>query len=232
MNTHLLDVLRKVDTPTVCNAIELAQGKRGFDNFSRRAVSVADPGLPPLVGFARTARIQASRPPEGDMALVRHTRLEYYRYMSQGPRPGVCVVQDMDYPHCAGAFWGEINNNIHRAFGLGGTVTNGLMRDMDHLVPGYQLVAGGIGPSHAFVHVLDFDVPVQILGMAVRPKDLLHADRHGAVVVPEELIPVLADAVDALIKKERIVLDAVAGEKSMSFERFKDVWERFEGART
>ena len=32
---NLLALLRSVDTPTVCNAIEVAQGKRGFNLFTR-----------------------------------------------------------------------------------------------------------------------------------------------------------------------------------------------------
>ncbi len=32
----LLALLRQVDTPTVCNAIEVAQGKRGFQSFHAR----------------------------------------------------------------------------------------------------------------------------------------------------------------------------------------------------
>ena len=36
MDEAMLDVLRSVDTPTVCNAIEAVQGKRGFNNFTKK----------------------------------------------------------------------------------------------------------------------------------------------------------------------------------------------------
>ena len=57
----LAALLRKVDTPTVCNAIEVAQGKRGFDRFTRSSVLPANANLPAFFGFARTARAQEKR---------------------------------------------------------------------------------------------------------------------------------------------------------------------------
>ena len=55
----LLDLLRTVDTPTVCNAIEVAQGKRGFNRFPRGTMFHCKPGAPAIVGFARTAKFRA-----------------------------------------------------------------------------------------------------------------------------------------------------------------------------
>ena len=46
----LLDLLRKVDTPTVCNAIEVVQGKRGFNRFTRGTMQHSKPGDPAIVG--------------------------------------------------------------------------------------------------------------------------------------------------------------------------------------
>lgn len=57
----LLTLLRKVDTPTVCNAIEVAQGGRGFNRFTRGTMQHSKPGDPPIVGRARTAKFEAAR---------------------------------------------------------------------------------------------------------------------------------------------------------------------------
>ena len=35
ISDDLLLLLREIDTPTVCNAIEVAQGQRGFDRFTK-----------------------------------------------------------------------------------------------------------------------------------------------------------------------------------------------------
>ena len=110
----LLDLLRRVDTPTVCNGIEVAQGRRGFDAFTRGTVLVNDAALGPMVGYAVTARIAARAPSEDAPEVVRARRMDYYRAMAEGPKPSVAVVQDMDVPHAIGAYWGEVNTTIHK----------------------------------------------------------------------------------------------------------------------
>ena len=94
------------------------------------------------------------------------------------------MIQDLDDIVGFGAFWGEVQTNIHKALGCLGTITNGSIRDIPQVAPGFQMLAGSIAPSHAFVHVVDFGGNVNIHGMAVKSGDLIHADRHGAVVVP------------------------------------------------
>lgn len=230
MNDALLEVLRKVDTPTVCNAIEVAQGQRGFDAFTRGTMLCSAPGQA-IVGYARTARIQAVSPPAEPPEVIRVRRMGYYEYMSKGPRPAVAVVQDLDVPHAIGAYWGEINTNVHKAFGLSGALTDGVMRDLGDLPGGFPVVAGSVGPSHGFVHVVDFDEPVDILGMTVAPGALIHADRHGAVVIPDDVVGRLEDAITRLFASEKIVLDAVR-DKQIDFAGFEQVWAAFEKSRT
>lgn len=231
MDDALYDLLRGVDTPTVCNAIEVAQGKRGFDAFTRGTMLCSAPSEPAMVGYARTARIRAVSLPTEAPDVIKARRMGYYKYMAEGPRPAVAVIQDLDVPNAIGAFWGEVNTNIHKAFGLSGTLTDGVMRDLGDLPQGYPVVAGSVGPSHGFVHVVDFDAPVEVRGMPVAPGDLVHADRHGAVVVPADVIPKLADAIATLMRSEKIIFDAVKGKK-LTFEDFEAAWAAFEAART
>lgn len=230
MNDALLKLLQRVDTPTVCNAIEVAQGKRGFNDFTRGTMVCSAPGEA-MVGYARTARIQALNPPSEDAEVIKARRMAYYKYMSEGARPGVAVVQDMDVPHAIGAYWGEINTNVHKAFGLAGALTDGVMRDLGDLPEGFPVVAGSIGPSHGFVHVIDYDQPVEIKGMTVHPGALVHADRHGAVVIPEDVVDVLEAAIAQLFKSENVVLQATKGQR-IGFEEFEAVWATFEASRT
>ncbi len=230
MNDSLHTLLKRVDTPTVCNAIEVAQGKRGFNDFTRGTMLCSAPGVA-MVGYARTARIQAVNPPSEDPATIKARRMAYYKYMSEGPRPGVAVVQDLDVPNAIGAYWGEINTNVHKSFGLSGALTDGVMRDLGDLPDGFPVVAGSIGPSHGFVHVVDFDQPVSVHGMEVTPRALVHADRHGAVVIPDDVIPRLETAIAQLFTSEKVVLDATKG-KRITFAEFEDVWAAFEASRT
>ena len=184
-----------------------------------------------MVGYARTARIQAVHPPTEAPEVIKARRMAYYKHMATGPRPAIAVVQDLDVPNAIGAYWGEINTNIHKSFGLAGTLTDGVMRDLGDMPEGYPVVAGSIGPSHGFVHVVDIAQPVNIFGLEIADGELVHADRHGALIIPSEVVPDLAAAIDTLMKSERIIFDAVKGNE-LTFEEFETVWAAFEAART
>lgn len=229
MDKSLLDLLRSVDTPTVCNAIEVAQGKRGFNAFTRGTMLANDPqGV--MVGYAVTAQIAAVEPPTDDPATIRARRMAYYKAMAEGPKPSVAVVEDLDYPHVIGAYWGEVNTTIHKGFGMSGALTNGVMRDLGDMAPGFPVVAGSIGPSHGFVHVRSVNQPVRIMGMEVQPGDLVHADRHGAVVIPPEVVDHLAGAISKMQETEQLVLAPARGD-GFDFEAFEAAWTAFEKAR-
>ena len=231
MNDALLNVLRSVDTPTVCNAIEAAQGKRGFNNFTKATMVASAPEEKSVVGYALTAKIAATSAPEEPVESLKERRMAYYKYMAEGQRPSVAVIEDCDFPNCVGAFWGEINTTVHKGFGVSGVVTNGVVRDLGDLPTGFPVIAGSIGPSHAFVHVREFGKPVSVFGLAVEEGDLVHADRHGALVIPSLVIPSLQHAIEKLIATERLVLDP-ASKPDFDFEAFAKAWAAFEAART
>ena len=96
---------------------------------------------------------------------------------------------------------------------------------------GFPILAGARRVSHAFVLVLEFDIPVSIFGMDVRPGELIHADRHGAPVVPETLLDKLPEAIRSLIERERIVLEPVRNSEQYDFETFRRSWEAFTATR-
>jgi regulator of RNase E activity RraA len=217
-----LAALRAVDTPTICNALELAAGGRSTSGFTTRPAVCSDPALPAIVGFARTARIRASTPSTQSADELRASRLQYYGYVASGPKPTVVVIEDEDLEPI-GAFWGEVNVAIHKGFGLEGTLTNGLVRDLGAHDPGYQVVAGGIGPSHAFVHVTAIDCPVTVLGLAISPGDLVHADRHGAAMIPAHLLDKMPVAIDRVARRERPIL-AAARRPGFDIAALSAVW--------
>ncbi len=200
-------MLKGFDTPTICNALELLTPERRAKGFTTEHLHCADPSLPAFVGFARTATIRAIEPsslPADEMAAK---RAAYYQYVAAGALPGTVVIQDLDPTPGIGAFWGEVNSAIHNGLGCGGVITNGSVRDLDERAPGFQMLAGKIGPSHAHVHVVDFGVDVNVFGMKVSDGDLIHADKHGAVVIPVEAVAGMADTVDLLVRREAVILD-------------------------
>ena len=226
--THAL--LKSVDTPTICNAIEVLEGKRGFSKFTRGTVQASDPRSGAILGYARTAKIAAADPPTEPVEVVRDRRMAYYRHMSEGPRPAIAVVQDMDGPDAVGAFWGEVNTTVHKGFGLAGALTNGVMRDLGDMADGFPVIAGSIGPSHAFVNVREIGGPVTVFGLDIEDGDLVHADRHGAVVIPQGYVDGLADAVRRMQEAEQIILSA-ARSPDFDFDVFVKAWSAFERAR-
>lgn len=231
MTPSLLQLLKTVDTPTVCNAIEVAQGKRGFDQFTRGTMLCSDPEGGVIVGYARTAKIAALEPPQEAPEVIRARRMAYYKHMSEGPRPSVTVIEDVDFPNCIGAYWGEINTTVHKGLGVSGALTNGVMRDLGDLPDEFPVVAGSVGPSHGFVHVREIGTPVEIFGLRIEDGDLLHADRHGALVIPADVLEVLEVSITKLLRTERLILEP-ARKKGFDFETFVKAWEEFEASRT
>jgi regulator of RNase E activity RraA len=121
------------------------------------------------------------------------------------------VIQDIDDRPGFGAFWGEVQTTVHASLGVAGCVTNGSFRDIDMLAPGFQIVGGRIGPSHAHVHMVQMNCDVNIFGMLVHNDDVVHADVHGAVVVPAEAVRALPKAIDLITRREKVILDRARG---------------------
>ena len=231
ITNELLVLLRKLDTPTVCNAIEVAQGKRGFNRFTRGTMQHSRPGEPAIVGFARTAKISGLAPPVEPSDVIRSRRMDYFRSMASGDGPTVSVVEDVDFPNCIAGWWGEVHVAVHKGLGMSGAVTNGVMRDLDVMDDGFPVLAGSVGPSHGFVHVLKIGGQVDVMNMKVRQGDLIHADRHGALVIPTDVIDVLKKAIETVIESEDIVLTP-ARKPGFNIEKLEEVWAHFEAART
>ncbi len=228
LTAELLAKLAEVDTPTVCNALELVVPERRAVGFTTRPFVVAFPDLKPIVGIARTATIRAREPSSREAAEAKALRLEYYRYVAAGTGlPTIVVIQDLDPEPGFGAFWGEVNSAVHKGLGCLGCVTNGSIRDIDLLARDFQLLAGSIGPSHAWVHVEAFGCDVNVHGMTVRHGDLVHADRHGAVVIPAEAAARLPEAIDLCARREAPIL-AAARSPGFSVEKLAAAWAEAE----
>ena len=207
LSAGVLDALRSLDTPTICNALEIVAPHRRAHGYTTSPLVCPDPGTV-MVGYARTATIRAAAPSgrggDDDLAM----RVGYYRHVAEGPHPTVTVIEDIDAAPGYGAWWGEVNSSVHAGLGSLGVITNGSIRDLDDWAPGFGALAGSIGPSHAWVHVVEYAVPVTVNGMSVRPGDLIHADRHGAVVVPAEVAADIPAAAAKIAAAERVLIEA------------------------
>jgi regulator of RNase E activity RraA len=199
--------LAAFDTPTVCNALEQVLPAVQGAGYTHRPLLCGFPEQAPMVGYARTATIRARVPPAGTPAEIRALRSAYYRYIESGPSPAIVVIEDLDGEYAGyGAFWGEVQSAIHRGLGAAGLVTNGSVRDIAQWAPGFQFLAGSIGPSHAFANLVSFGGTVEVAGMRVRDGELVHADRHGAVVIPPAAVDGIPAAAARVAAREARIL--------------------------
>jgi regulator of RNase E activity RraA len=209
IDAALLQILGSFDTPTICNALEVIDPTRRLTGFTTKPLVCPFPDLAPIVGYARTATIRATHASALDANAARAQRVAYYEYVAREPAPTVSVIQDLDGSEAGfGAFWGEVQSAVHKGLGCLGVVTDGCIRDIPQWADGFQALAGSIAPSHAHVHLDSFAKEVRVAGMVVRSDDLVHADRHGAVVIPIALANKIPAACDFLARREALVLDA------------------------
>jgi regulator of RNase E activity RraA len=201
-----LEALTQWDTPTICNGLEVIVPERRAIGYTVEPMAVLHPEAAPVVGLARTATVRAKEPPRGPVA----DRLDWYDYVAEASLPTVVVMQDIDDRPGHGAFWGEVNTNIHRKLGAVGCVTNGSFRDLAMSAKDFQIVGGRVGPSHAHIHVVDFGDPVNVFGMQAAHDDVIHVDYHGAVVVPADCVTRLPEAIDLIARREQVILDLCA----------------------
>ena len=155
--------------------------ERRLIGYTTKPLVCPFPDLPPMVGYARTVTIRSVLKSGLPADEASKRRIDYYEYVGTGHGPRITVIQDIDGPDVGyGAFWGEVQSNVHKALGCLGVITDGSIRDIPQWAPGFQALAGSIGPSHAWVHAESFGGEVRVAGMTVRSDDLIHADSHGA----------------------------------------------------
>ncbi|MGO3934581.1 RraA family protein [Rhodopseudomonas pseudopalustris] len=222
----VLEALARYDTPTICNAMEIVAPERRAIGFTTRPLICPFPQLPPIVGYARTATIRATVASDLPAAEQQARRMAYYEYVGSGHGPRISVIQDIDGPDAGfGAFWGEVNSAVHKALGCVGVVTDGSIRDVPQWAPGFQALAGSLGPSHAHVHVTGFAAEIRVAGMTVRDGDLIHADSHGAIVIPHHLAEELPAAAELCGRREVPILE-IARDPSFSLQRLREAMIR------
>jgi regulator of RNase E activity RraA len=184
-------MLRRFTSPTIANAMERLGVTLRQSVYTNASIRCLFPELGAVVGYACTATILSAQPASDPRRVW---RTEYWEYTQQAPSPKLTVVQDLsEVP--GGAYWGEVNANIHRALGSQGVITNGTVRDIEEVQRlGFHFFASGVQVSHGHAHLEDFNRPVKVFDILVHPGDLIHADRHGAVVIPEEIAERVAEA--------------------------------------
>ena len=193
LNHSELLKLKRWNTPTIYNGWEqITKSDAGKDGFNLEETKDFMPQMGPMVGYAVTVVIEPGNPVH---KLKPNVWEEYREYIASMPGPKVVVVQDLDKPATFGSFWGEVNSNVHKALGCVGTITDGAIRDLDEMNnAGFKALARRLAVGHAHATPVKWNCEVEIFGRKVQPGQLIHADKHGFLVIPAEDIENLLDA--------------------------------------
>jgi regulator of RNase E activity RraA len=178
--------LKRWNTPTIYNGWEqITRHNSALVGFNLEPVNDYMPQMGPMIGYAVTVVIEPSNP---DHPKNNPAGWEQYReYMASVPGPKIVVVQDLDKPGVFGAFWGEVNSNIHKALGCVGTITDGGIRDTDEMNnAGFKALARGLCVGHANSFPVKWNCGVKVFGREIQPGQLIHADKHGFLVIPDD----------------------------------------------
>jgi regulator of RNase E activity RraA len=205
----VLDALRRLRTPIVYDAVEQFGLRPREEGYTDQTIRSILPSLGPFVGYAVTGRIMAEE--AFAPGNVRVSWQDVWNYVAASRQPSIMVCQDLDQPPGRGCAWGDVSATIFRRLGCQAVVTNGAVRDIREVeAVGFGLFAAGPIVGHANVRFVEVGGPVKVGGLKVSPGDLIHADEHGAVIIPAEIdLPTLLRVAESFLASERGVMDYV-----------------------
>lgn len=177
--------LKRMNTPTIYNGWEQITQQNRLTHTNRTETHDFMPQMGPMIGYAVTVVIEPSNPKH--LKTNPDAAMECLTYIAKASGPKIVVVQDLDQPNVIGSFWGEVNANRHRALGCVGTITDGAIRDVDEMTnAGFKALAARLCVSHAYNTPVRWSCPVEVFGCLIQPGQLIHADKHGFLAIPED----------------------------------------------
>jgi regulator of RNase E activity RraA len=185
--------LQRWNTPTIYNGWEqITRADITSDGINHEETKDFMPQMGPMIGYAVTLVIEPSSPQHAARTTAWR---DYRQYVADMPGPKIVVVQDLDKPKVIGSFWGEVNANVHCALGCVGTITDGAIRDLDEMTSaGFKAIARRLCVGHAHVIPVSWGSSVNVFGQTIKPGQLIHADKHGFLAIPEEDEPKLLES--------------------------------------
>ncbi|MDZ7639397.1 MAG: RraA family protein [Bryobacterales bacterium] len=217
---NAVEYLLTVDTPTLVNAVELLKMRPNREGFTPVGLRCLFPEMGRLCGYAVTAQVETiSRTEPLDMQGF----LELYRLVEASPKPAVVVLQEIggyaDYAaHC-----GEVMATFFTRLGAVGLVSDCAVRDIPEVrALGFKYFARGAVASHGNFRIVRSGLPVQILGMEVKPGTILHGDENGLITVPGVPIDQIEAHVIEIRSREKKIMDFVKSEH-FTLDGFRDL---------
>jgi len=212
-NADLLE-LQRWNTPTIYNGWEqITKLDAGKDAFNLEECRDFMPETGPMAGYAVTVVVEPGNPEHRKQNPKAWS--EYRKYIASVSGPKIVVVQDLDKPQTFGSFWGEVNSSIHKALGCIGTITDGAIRDLDEMRNvGFKAIAKRMCVGHAYSHPVRWNCEVEVFGRSVKAGELIHADKHGFIVIPREDQEQLLEAARFMDSNECRTMIAAANNSS------------------
>jgi regulator of RNase E activity RraA len=208
-NTTLIEYLRSVDSPTLSNAIEKLQIRPRDEGFTPLQIRCLFPELGRLCGYAVTAQVETvTRLHSTEERLF----LELLKAVADSPRPAVVAFQEIGGHGDYSAHCGEVMATAFTRLGAVGLVTDGGVRDVPEVrALRFHYFCRGAVVSHASFKIVRVGVPIQTLGLEIKPGDLLHGDENGLLKIPAAALEQIGGAVEQVRTRERRLMDFIRG---------------------
>lgn len=136
----------------------------------------------------------------------------------------VVVIYPGDENSCA--HWGELMSNVARQKGARGAIVAGGLRDSRQILDiGFPVFYIFHKPTTAVYRweLTDYNIPLQIGGIDIRPGDYVLGDIDGVIVIPQEIIEDVITRTEEVASKETVVRSELqkGGKIEDLFEKYK-----------
>ncbi len=217
ISKETLAALQKIDSPSICNAIEGFNCRPKNQGFMMPEIQSVFRDLAPSVGYAVTGVVSANQQEGRNVS-----REEWWDLIASVPEPRFIVLHDIDNPPI-GAYWGEVQANIHKALGAVAVATDGTVRDLDEVhALGFGFFAKIVSVSHAYTHLVEIGIPVTVGGLTVNTGDLLHGDKHGVTSIPFNIADQIPSMVGTIAEYEEKTI-SLCQSAEFSLDKLKEV---------
>jgi regulator of RNase E activity RraA len=217
ISKETLAALQKIDSPSICNAIEGFNCRPKNQGFMMPEIQSVFRDLAPSVGYAVTGMVSANQQEGRNVS-----REEWWDLIASVPEPRFIVLHDIDNPPI-GAYWGEVQANIHKALGAVAVATDGTVRDLEEVhALGFGFFAKIVSVSHAYTHLVEIGIPVTVGGLTVNTGDLLHGDKHGVTSIPFDIADQIPSMVGTIAEYEEKTI-SLCQSAVFSLEKLKEV---------
>jgi regulator of RNase E activity RraA len=227
-NSDLLK-LKRWNTPTIYNGWEsITRSDRLEVRSNMDETHDFMPQMGSMIGYAVTLTFE----PCNKIHFYDNAKKwsEYRKYVASIPGPKIVVLQDLGSPdHIVGSFWGEVCSNMHKALDCVGTICDGAIRDVDEMTnAGFKAIARRLCVGHAYSIPVQWGISVTAFGCEVKPGDLIHADKHGFIVIPPEDQEHLLEAVAFMDANE--CRTTIGAARQSAGKSFKEILEALDEA--